>query len=355
MKKNFRLVLSTLALLTLGLTACVQQKQKGQDYSHNNKQVESVTLSTTYEEKEVGDAFSISAEIKYRNDEVVEVVKEWKSSKTSVARLTPNYDDNTAEVSIVGTGTSYITFRAGYEIASCKVYVPESEQPVDPDIPPVDPDQLVISLSVTSRTLEVNGTFNLTATPSKAAEITFSVSNTSVLELVSTTENACVVKGLAEGNADVVATSGSVSAQCHVSVVGSGQQGDKDYTIYFYIDYNNVDPKDNTKLLASFDWYYDRPFSESGQVPTVTNDMALDPAFPYFIGWSAHPIIDTKEDLWDLNNDTVADLPMVSYSVILYGQWMDVPVLPAQEVIKYEEKILFICSCCGGYGLIRMY
>ena len=57
--------------------------------------------------------------------------------------------------------------------------------------------------------------------------------------------------------------------------------------------------------------------------------MALDPAFPYFIGWSTHPIIDTKDNLWDLNRDTVADLPMVSYTVILYGQWMDVPVLPA--------------------------
>lgn len=327
MKKNFRLVLSALALLTLGLTACNQEKQKGTDYSHNNKLVESITLSTEYEEKEVGDSFSISAEIKFRNDEVVDVVKEWRSSKTSVARLTPDYENNSAEVSIVGTGTSYISFRAGYEIASCKVYVAESDTPVEPD--PVDPDQLVITLSVTSRTLDVDGTFNLTATPSKAAEITFSVSNTSVLELVSTSDNACVVKGLAEGEADVIASSGNASSKCHVTVLGSGQQGDKDYTIYFYIDYNNVDPKDNTKLLASFDWYYDRPFSESGQVPTVTNDMALDPAFPYFIGWSAHPIIDSKEDLWDLTKDTVADLPMVSYSVVLYGQWMDVPVLPA--------------------------
>ena len=127
----------------------------------------------------------------------------------------------------------------------------------------------------------------------------------------------------------MIATSGDASAKCHVTIVNEEDPGDKDYTIYFYIDYNNVDPKDNTKLLAKFDWYYDRPFSESGQVPTVTNDMALDPAFPYFIGWSTHPIIDTKDNLWDLNRDTVADLPMVSYTVILYGQWMDVPVLPA--------------------------
>ena len=326
--KNIKVLFASLAALTLGLTGCqtgsVSPYNPHPEESHNNKMVEDVTLSTNYEQCEIGDTFQIEATIKFRNDEVVEVFKEWKSSRRNVATVTQE-----GFVEVVGSGTTYITFRAGYEIAQCTVYVPDTT-PDTPEPPtPPDPDQLVITLSLTSRTLDVGGAFNLTATPSKAADITFSVSDSSKLEITSFTDNACVIKALAEGNADVIASSGDVEVRCHVTIVDSSEPGDKEYTIYFYIDYNNVDPDDETKLLAVFDWYYDRPFSESGKVPTVTNDMALDPAFPFFIGWSTHPIIDTKDNLWDINNDTVADLPMVSYTVILYGQWMDVPVLPA--------------------------
>lgn len=324
--KKMRVLFTSLALLALGLVGCNKNNnQYGPDWSSNNKKVESVELSTEYEQCEIGDSFQIEATIKFYNDEEVEVFKEWRSSRKNVATVSQE-----GLVEVVGTGTTYITFRAGYQIAKCTVYVPDQEPPTPPE-PPVDPDALVITLSVTSRTLEIGGSFNLTATPSKEAEIAFSVSDSAKLRIDRTEGNACVVSALAAGQADVIATSGTTEARCHVTIVEEEDPGDKEYTIYFYIDYNNVDPKDNTKLLAKFDWYYDRPFSESGKVPTVTNDMALDPAFPYFIGWSTHPIIDTKENLWDINNDTVADLPMVSYTVILYGQWMDVPVLPAQE------------------------
>ena len=323
--KKMRVLFTSLALFALGLVGCNKNSgNSGNDLSRNNKLVESVELSTDYEQCDIGDSFQIEATIKFRNDQEVEVYKEWKSSRKNVATVTQD-----GLVDVVGSGTTYITFRAGYQIAKCTVYVPDQDTPEPPT--PVDPDALVITLSLSTRTLQVGDSFNLTATPSKAADITFSVSSTAKLEITSFTDNACVVKGLEAGEADVIATSGETSARCHVTIVNEEDPGDKDYTIYFYIDYNNVDPKDNTKLLAKFDWYYDRPFSESGQVPTVTNDMALDPAFPYFIGWSTHPIIDTKDNLWDLNRDTVADLPMVSYTVILYGQWMDVPVLPAQE------------------------
>ena len=330
--KKMRVLFTSLALFALGLVGCNKNNnQYGPDWSSNNKKVESVELSTEYEQCEIGDSFQIEATIKFYNDEEVEVFKEWRSSRKNVATVSQE-----GFVEVVGTGTTYITFRAGYQIAKCTVYVPDQEPPTPP-VPPVDPDALTISLSVTSRTLQVGGTFNLTATPSKAADVTFSVSNDSKLRINSQTTSACVVEALADGSADVIAQvlgendTVLAEARCAVTITSEEDPGDKEYTIYFYIDYNNVDPKDNTKLLAKFDWYYDRPFSESGKVPTVTNDMALDPAFPYFIGWSTHPIIDTKENLWDINRDTVADLPMVSYTVILYGQWMDVPVLPAQE------------------------
>ena len=342
MKKSFKLALSSLALLAFGLSACNDQSSgsKGIDYSHNNKLVQSVSLNSDYEQCEIGDSFTLQAEINFKNGEEVEVYKEWKSSKTSVARVIAN--DNIAVVEVVGSGTSYITFRAGYEIATCKVYVPAVDPTPGPGPEPEPPEpgpqtETKITLSITSRTMQIGDEFNLTASVSPLADASFASSNSGVLTVGETTTTACTVHGVGEGEADVVVTAGDATAKCHVTVLASQEQGDKDYTVYFYIDYNNTDAKKDTNLLSKFDWYYDQPLAgakdEQGKslIPTVTNDMAMDPAFPYFIGWSTHPIIDTKDNLWDLNKDTIADLPMVSYTVILYGQWMDVPTLPAQE------------------------
>lgn len=327
MKNSLRFLFTSLTMLAFGLTSCEHNGLPQHDTGNeNDKLVTSVEFDTEYEQCEIGDAFQISATIHFKDDvEVENITKTWSSSKLSVARV-----DDTGYVEVVGYGTSYITLRAGYKMAKCTVYVPEPDTPTPgPGPGPIDPNVLVITLSTTSRTLEVGGSFSLTATPSKAADITFSVSDSSILKIDAFTESACSVVAQGVGEADVIATAEETTAKCHVIVVSKEHQGSKDYTIYFYIDYNNVDPKDDHKLLAQFDWYYDRPFIESGEVPTVTNDMALDPAFPYFIGWSTHPIIDTKDNLWDINNDTVADLPMVSYTVVLYGQWLDVPVLTA--------------------------
>ena len=319
MNKKSKLLLTALAALTLGLTACNPSTSE-LNLKHNNKLVKNVELSTTYEECSIGDSFQIIPTITFVDDVEVEVFKQWKSSKTTVATVTQD-----GFVEVVGNGTTFITFRAGYSIAECKVYDPDD---------PVDPTALKITLSATSRTLNLGDTFTLTATPSKAANITFTTDDATVATIVSQestdTIAACEIKaGNAAGETDVYATSGDTSVKCHIVVIDDEDPGELDYTVYFYIDYNNVDPNDNTKCLAKFDWYEDRPLSESGKVPTVSNSQALDPAFPYFIGWSTHPIIDTKDNLWDISKDTIADLPMNSYTVILYGQWMDVQVLPA--------------------------
>ena len=99
----------------------------------------------------------------------------------------------------------------------------------------------------------------------------------------------------------------------------------KNISVYFFIDYNNVDTSDTTgtKLLAQFKWYADRPISQSGLVPTNINDSkAMDPAFPYFIGWSSHTIIDTKNDLWNMDTDLIGSSLSFIY---FYGIWSDVP------------------------------
>ena len=328
MKKNFKLLLTTLAMLTVGLSAC--NPSGGTDMNKNNKAVLSVSLDRTSEECEIGDYFTLMPTIVFKDDVVVDVTTSWKSSKTTVATVS-----DSGYVEVVGSGTSYITFRAGYKQASCKVFVPSVEpDPVDPT--PVDPDALVITLSTSSRTLNYGASFNLTATPNKDVEITFSSEDASIAHVVQGSTSKvgtgyiCEIQaGSIAGEVDILATSGNTSVKCHITVVDDEDPEDLEYTVYFYIDYNNVDPNDNTKCLAKFPWYEDRPFSESGKVPTVSNSQAMDPAFPYFIGWSTHPIIDTKENLWDVSKNTIADLPMVSYTVILYGQWMDVQVLPA--------------------------
>lgn len=340
MKKNFKLALTSLALLAFGLSACNDNGgHKGNDYTHNNKLVESVTLSSEYETCEIGDSFELSSLIKFKDDEPVEISKRWASSKISVARLTVAEDKNSAQVDVVGSGTTQISFIAGFRFAICTVYVPASEVTPTPD-PDPEETNTKITLSYTSRTLSLNDEFSLSATVFPLEDAIFASSNGEVITITDSSASVCKVKAVGAGQADVLVTAGDATAKCHVTVLGEQQQGDKDYTVYFFIDYNNADPKDETgtKLLAKFDWYKDRPLSEAaGQlddfdrpcIPTVTNDMKTDPAFPYFLGWSTHPIIDEKKNLWDMNKDTIQDLPMKSYTVYLYGQWFDVASLPA--------------------------
>ena len=336
MKNIFKLALSSLALLTFGLASCGETGGSSSS-SHNNKMVESVSISEEYLTASIGDSFVLFSEIKFRDDKEVEVSKRWASSKLSVARITVSDDYESCEVEVVGSGTTQISFIAGYQSAICTIYVPSVDPTPGPTPTPGPGGETVITLSPFSRTMSVGEEFNLVATVSPLADATFTLDNSGIIEITNYTTSACVIKALNPGETDVTVTAGDGSAKCHIVVLDEEEQGDKDYTVYFYIDYNNTNPKDETNLLAKFDWYYDRPLIEAKKpdgtslIPTVTNDMKKDDAFPYFIGWSTHPIIDTKENLWDLNKDTIADLPMMSYTVTLYGQWFDVPVLPAQE------------------------
>lgn len=52
---------------------------------------------------------------------------------------------------------------------------------------------------------------------------------------------------------------------------------------------------------------------------TPTNAMATDPAFPNFLGWSSHTIIDNEEDLWDFETDMI--LSGERTYLYLYGIW----------------------------------
>lgn len=165
--------------------------------------------------------------------------------------------------------------------------------------------------------LRIGETYQLVATTSEPAEVSFSSSNPSVASVSA----SGFVSALKVGSTTIKASANGVSATCIVNVK-EGEDEDYDCTIYFFVDYNNIDPDDTTgtKLLAKFSWYTDQPLLASGKIPSDPSS-ALDPAFPYFIGWSSHTIIDSKDDLWDMANDTVGN----SYFLYLYGIWSDVP------------------------------
>ena len=96
MKKFMKLALTSFALLAFGISSCGESPApSGPDYSHNNKLVESVTLSEDYLTCSIGDSFELFAEIKFKDDEKVDISKRWASSKTSVARITPDYENDT--------------------------------------------------------------------------------------------------------------------------------------------------------------------------------------------------------------------------------------------------------------------
>ena len=182
-------------------------------------------------------------------------------------------------------------------------------------------DEFSITLNESSKTLMVGATFQLTATVSTPATVTWR-SNDATKASVSSNG---LVTALAAGTVSVVAMANGYEAKCIFTITNNSDVPvgrDPDVVIYFFIDYNSYDMDDETgtKKLAQFDWYSEIPLSKSGLVPNKPAE-APDPAFPYFAGWSDHTIIDTKEDLWNMETDVV---PLGTYFLALYGIWSDV-------------------------------
>ena len=90
MKKNIKLLVATLALSVFGLSACQQNANTGPSSNSNAKNVVSVSLDESNLEKEVGETFTLTALISYKDDQEVEVQQSWKSSNTKVAEVDQN-------------------------------------------------------------------------------------------------------------------------------------------------------------------------------------------------------------------------------------------------------------------------
>lgn len=81
--------------------------------------------------------------------------------------------------------------------------------------------------------------------------------------------------------------------------------------VNFFVDYNHADEKDP---YYSYDWYELVPLEDIPDNPPM-----LTEGFPVFLGWSDKPIIDTKDDLWDFEVDTIK---VGQYYLALYGIWV---------------------------------
>ena len=317
--KKTKLLFLTSILALAGLTGC-NQIEKGV-ISENDLKVTSVTLDVSYQKLEVGESITLTPTITYKDEQEVDCYQEWRSSNNAIASV-----DN-GVVLALKTGRAAITFIAGYKSASCSIEVPGSDIYVDPTNPEeggeeTQPGGFTIKLNRSSLALTTGDTFQLVATTSEEASVSWSSSN----EAVATVSQAGMVTALKEGNATIHATSNGKSVSCEVSVSDEQQElvpEDEDMTvhIYFFIDYNNADEEDTTgkKLLTHFWWYEDQPIAQSGKVP-ANPTTAPTPDFPYFAGWSVHPIIDSKDGLLDLSTYEVGSRSFL----YIYGIWTDV-------------------------------
>ena len=318
--KKIRLVLASILAL-VGLSACNQSNAK--KINENDLKVTGVTLDISYQKMEVGQSFTLTPTISYKDDQEVSVYQEWKTSNPRVASV-----DEGGAVSALKTGRAAITFIAGYKSASCSIEVAGNDIYVDPTGgeggEDVEPGTFTIRISAQSITLTTGDSYQLSAITSEEAAVSWSSSDESVATV---TQNG-MVTAHKEGNATIHATSNGKSVSCEVTVSGEQEEipHDDDMTvhIYFFVDYNNADEDDTTgkKLLTHFWWYEDKPIAESGKVPENPK-TAPTPDFPYFAGWSNHPIIDSKDKLLDLTTYKVEDDGSRSF-LYIYGIWTDV-------------------------------
>ena len=321
MKKN-RLALMTAILALVGLTGCDKNVE---DHINDDLAVTSVVLDKTYATLEEGESLQLTPTITYKDENEYSCYQEWRTSNAKIATVS-----DSGLVLALKPGSVSITFIAGFKSAACSINVPSGEVtpvvPVDPDVPGGGGEsEFSISLNSSSISLvldDVHNYYQLEAATSVQADVTWSSSD----EEVATVSATGLVTALAEGNAVITASANGKEASCNVSVLaetGEDVPVDEEMTvhIYFFIDYNNVDEDDLTgkKLLAKFWWYEDRPIGQSGLVPTNPTNAPI-PAFPYFAGWSDHPLIDSKDDLIDFSTYSVTNRSFL----YIYGIWTDV-------------------------------
>lgn len=220
----------------------------------------------------------------------------WYSSDEEIATVSDGI------IQAIKVGTCEVTAVFGLLTAKLSVSVVESGG-----------DVFTISLNKENLGLLIDQEFDLVASCSEAATVTWSSENSGIASV----ESNGHVKANAKGTTVISAVANDQRASCTVTVTdGSSPGGDTNLEVYFYIDYNNVDEENPYFKL---DWYVEVPFGLANK--PIDPPTCPDPAFSKFMGWSAHTIIDNiPDDLWDFEKNFVAN---GSYVFVLYGIWID--------------------------------
>ena len=347
MKKSIKFLLSALLFGTFGIVSCstgsiLPNHQSGMD--EDDYKVKKVTLSEEYRELQINESFTLHALIEYvEGFDGGNETRKWVFESNSSSVLEVEAIDFNATITAQRAGTAYVSYFAGIKKATCEIKVQEPTVPIDDD-PTVDPtpeppepgpdvpSDFYIDLSVVERTLKPGESFRIIATPSEPLGDNEIIEWVSSNPSVATVDNTGLVSALMIGDTVISAKARGEKADCTLSVTsqGAGEEG-KDINVYFFIDYNNVDPTGtDIEYLVKFTWYSDRPISESEEAAPIlsqfvvgsaaTDAKAKDPAFPHFIGWSSHTIIDDNSDLWDMEKDVIG--PSLSF-IYFYGIWSD--------------------------------
>ena len=328
MKSIKKLLLSL--LLTLGLSACSNVSLVVNNAA-NNKKVESVTLDVSGEViMEKDQTLTVTPTITFIDGEKVEIDKVWTSSRPKVASVEAN--ENGATVTAHSAGSSKISFVAGIRMAYFTVTIYGQDSGSGGNDTPADPKVASVALNINSCSLAVDETIQLVVTLTNPDGLDETVTYSSENSAIASVNESGLIKAVAAGKTNIVVSALNLTAKCEVTVKAEADPDDEDdydYTVFFFIDYNNIDENDvdengnptGNKLLAKFGWYHNVPLPES-KIP-ANPTTPLDPAFPYFIGWSTHTIIDTKDDLCDLSTFVVEN----AHFLFLYGIWSDEQVM----------------------------
>ena len=377
MKKFSKFLMLASFLIALPLAGCSNEPAAE---VQDKKLVTEVVLDQSFVTLEIGESVELVPLITFKDEQKHDDYKvKWITSDINVCSVDQGL------VTATGSGEAYVSIIAGYKMATCAIVVPSSGTPSftivldkseatinigeqvqltavpsldkelswassDESIASVDQTGLVSGISIGQADIGVsalgvsvschvtvldNGdafirlnaakvdlasgeNYQLKATLKEEATVTWKSSD----ETLATVSNTGLVSARdnVEGTVTITATANNQSAFCVFNIVN--EEDVYDVTISFFVDYNNIDTTDTsgTKLLAKFRWYNDQPLSGSGKVP-ANPSTPMDPAFPYFIGWSSHTIIDSKADLWDMEKDVTGNTPYL----YLYGIWSDVP------------------------------
>ena len=102
-------------------------------------------------------------------------------------------------------------------------------------------------------------------------------------------------------------------AACHNDKTPSGGDKEKDVTINFYLDFNQLNENN------VYQTYSVKNGSKLTEPKKPTVDQAPMPEFTVFLGWSYKEIIEDKRDLWDFSKNKI---DTIEPSFNLFGIWV---------------------------------